>query len=73
MIAGVRDLQACDGCLDGWNFCGEAGLADGLTVAESSHFGGDDLVGGKGGVGALDRRRRLGPADPRRATRTSYL
>jgi hypothetical protein len=51
--AGVGDLEAGDGGLDGWDFGGEAGLADGLAVAQAGDFGGDDVLAGEGGVDAL--------------------
>ena len=38
--AGVGDLQAGDGGLDGWDFGCEARLADGLAVAQEGGFGG---------------------------------
>ena len=58
--AGVGDLEASDGSLDGWDLGEEAGLADGLAVAEASDFGGDDVLGCEFGVDALETREGFG-------------
>ena len=52
--AGVGDLQAGDGGLDGRDLGGEAGLADGLAVAEAGDLGGEDVGAEQGGVDALE-------------------